>query len=309
MQLNLVDPVTLKALDSNVVNSAVNNYLSCRPGASTNKNAAELAHFKRSFVKIPCAKKQYFRNINSIPHPTPNDSDIIVDIGCGPYDCISQSEGQHFFVDDLMDFYVDELGAEFSGYRIFARTELLPFDSESVDIIYSVNMIDHVDDMPATVGEMYRILKPSGRIYLQTYFNSHPLLETEPGVFDRFFFDQFITPYFDVSDLSTFAIGDPRVSLSYTMDILGCVLKKKTGVCPPSKPRDRYLQPGYMGPQSIISECIRKLSSGSAEGVADLLLNLEGETCYQLHLIFLSAWRHIVLGDSLCDNISETLTH
>ena len=167
----------------------------------------------------------------------------------------------HIFVDDIMDSFADDLDAEFDGIKCCARTELLPFADNSIDLLYSINMLDHVDDMPQTLYEMRRVLKPTGKIYLQSYYNSHPLLETEPGVFDFAFLEDYVLKYFDAEYVKTFSVGDPAISISYTMDIISCVLEKNDTVIEAPKPRDRYESQSYFGPQSRIPMAINHLEN------------------------------------------------
>lgn len=287
----LVDPVTLSPLEA----PETDPFLDARVGGLSNKNEKEIHHFLKAYAPQNPSLASYLRRVPGLPKPSTDENSVILDIGCGPYDCISAIPGRHIFLDDIMDVYVDKLSASHDGLRICARTELMPVATSSVDIVYSVNMIDHVDDMSETILEIHRILKHTGKVYLQTYFNSHPLLETEPGVFDRNFLDNHVSPYFNTEFIRTFAMGDPALPSSYTMDILACVLSPKDAPTKSLKPRSRYYDAGYIGPQSRISNAIRELSDGR-DG-ASYLVGLENEDCYALHLQLLRAWGMIVRNE------------
>jgi SAM-dependent methyltransferase len=41
----------------------------------------------------------------------------------------------------------------------------LPFPDESYDVVYSTNCFEHVDDIAAAFGEVYRVLKPGGILF------------------------------------------------------------------------------------------------------------------------------------------------
>ena len=287
----IVDPVSLEAMPT----ADAEPFLNARSGGLTNKNDKEIMHFLKAFKPQDPRLSSYVRRIPVLPVPETAANTLILDIGCGPYDNISAIPGQHIFLDDIMDAFASRLSAHHDGLRICARTELMPIATGSVDVLYSVNMIDHVDDMPETIAEMHRVLRPGGRVYLQTYFNSHPLLETEPGVVDRSFLDTFVAPYFSFEYMRTFAMGDPAIPSSYTMDILACVLVPKPGAPPSRKPRNRYQDPDFCGPQSLISNAIRDLTHGG-DGSA-YIAGLEDEPCYALHLKLLQAWGMIVRGE------------
>jgi ubiquinone/menaquinone biosynthesis C-methylase UbiE len=44
--------------------------------------------------------------------------------------------------------------------------EYLPFESNSIDLVFSHEVLEHVQDDQAAVSEMVRVLKPGGRIVL-----------------------------------------------------------------------------------------------------------------------------------------------
>lgn len=290
ISLLLCDPVTLVSKAG-----VVEPYLFARVGAISNKNLKEAEHFLKAYKPKQPSDMSYATRINVLPKPDTSDESLILDVGCGPNDYISAIPGRHIFLDDIMDVYVDKLAAAHDGLRVCARTELMPLASSSIDIIYSINMIDHVDDMPETIAEIHRVLKPGGKVYLQTYFNSHPLLETEPGVFDRYFLDHYIRPLFDFERVRTYAIGDPAISSSYTMDVLAAVLVAKVSPLPIRKSRNRYVSEDYIGPQSLISNAIREFSAG--RDASHLLGPLEFESCYDIHRDLLLAWGNIVRGE------------
>ena len=293
----LRDPVTLETVDAASVPSSSGKFLELRSGGLSRKNEREIEHFRRTFKPLPPFEKLYSRKISSLPAPETGPDTVVLDIGCGPYDCLSAMPGTHVFLDDIMNLYVDEIGAVLDGTPVCARTELMPFAADSIELLYSVNMLDHVDDMPATVAEMHRILAPGGRIYCQSYFNSHPLLDTEPGVFDRTFYDDYVLPLFEVDHVATYAVGDPAISRSYTMDIIGLVLKKRVGATVETKPRERYLDASYMGPQSHISVAVGALKEGDPDQARPHVEALANEPFYDLQHQLLRAHLAIVEGD------------
>ena len=292
----LRDPVDLAPIPDIGLRSP-GGYLALRSGGLSRKNAMEIEHFRNSFRPAVPARKSYARRISALPHPTTTSETLVLDVGCGPYDSISALPGIHVFLDDIMDLYIDELGAGFDGICISARTELMPLRDDSIDVLYSINMIDHVDDMPAALAEMHRVLRPDGRLYCQSYFNSQPLLETEPGVFDRTFYDEYVTPNFEVEYVRTFATGDPSISDDYAMDVIALVLQKATATTFPRKPRDRFESASYRGPQSHISLAIGHLRSGDAEAALPHIDALDDEPFYSLHQQLLRAQHAIVGGD------------
>ena len=283
----LRDPVTLRPDTGLLTGYQRLGYINARPGKTSNKNDMEAAHFAKSYKHESLEDKSYLRKIQGLPDPGLSPDSTVLDIGCGPYDCIGQLPGRHYYLDDIMDFYVGQLGSRYEGTPVLARTELMPFADQSFDLIYSINMVDHVDDMVETIYELHRVLRDDGCIHMQSYYNSHPLLETEPGVFDRTFWNEYILPNFEVESVRTRSVGGPDAPLSYTMDTVTCVLRKRLDALPQRKSRDRYLQPDYVGPQSAISNVISSVKSGNLAAAEKFYESVPDNVAYGLHRVML----------------------
>jgi SAM-dependent methyltransferase len=81
----------------------------------------------------------------------------------------------------LFEPHVKEyLGVDFSGNALADRslehTGALPFDSESVDVVLSSQVLEHVSDPSAYLMEAYRVLGQEGRLILSTHglWKYHP---------------------------------------------------------------------------------------------------------------------------------------
>lgn len=92
----------------------------------------------------------------------------ILDVGCGT----------GAMLDELAPFG-DVTGADFAPEALgFCRTRgseypltradirRLPFTSESFDIVTAMDIIEHIDDDKAACVEIYRVLKPGGRLFV-----------------------------------------------------------------------------------------------------------------------------------------------
>src|SRR5262249_59378939 len=51
---------------------------------------------------------------------------------------------------------------------IRAAAEALPFGPETFDVVYCVSTVEHVGDAARALGELARVLRPGGAIYLHT---------------------------------------------------------------------------------------------------------------------------------------------
>ncbi|MCA9103273.1 MAG: class I SAM-dependent methyltransferase [Planctomycetales bacterium] len=56
---------------------------------------------------------------------------------------------------------------------VVARGEAIPFADASVDVIISAAVLEHVEDIQQSVGEINRVLKPGGFVYIEIPFMQH----------------------------------------------------------------------------------------------------------------------------------------
>lgn len=107
--------------------------------------------------------EEYLSKINSICE-LPENPETAMDIGCGPYGGMSlvYDAKQWTLVDILNDVYKDMVERD-SRFSYLSRPgENIPVISNSFDIIFSTNALDHTEDRIACEKETYRTLKPNG---------------------------------------------------------------------------------------------------------------------------------------------------
>ena len=54
------------------------------------------------------------------------------------------------------------------NYQV-GNAEKIDFPDDTFDVIYSFGVIHHTPDIQQAVGEIYRVLKPGGKIYIMIY--------------------------------------------------------------------------------------------------------------------------------------------
>jgi SAM-dependent methyltransferase len=119
----------------------------------------------------------------------------MLDIGCGPRGSLEWADmaAVRVGVDPLADEYL-RMGADRHTMRYeAANAERLPFPDASFDVVSSLNSLDHVDDVEATVAEILRVLAPGGTVLLITHVGHEPS-ETEPNAFGWEILDEFVPP-------------------------------------------------------------------------------------------------------------------
>ena len=105
----------------------------------------------------------------------------ILEIGCGRggfanYLAGTSSDKTHIIASDFSNFALDQAKQKFSSARIEWRKEdiqNLSFQNDWFDTIISCETIEHVLDPQKAIRELYRVLKPGGRLFLTcpNYFN------------------------------------------------------------------------------------------------------------------------------------------
>jgi SAM-dependent methyltransferase len=103
---------------------------------------------------------------------------VVADFGCGPRGslCWAAPARERIGIDVLADAY-KHLGAARHNMRYVRSTETeIPLPTSSVDVLFTLNAMDHVHNLAVMCGELLRILKPGG-----TFIGSFNLDE-EPGV-------------------------------------------------------------------------------------------------------------------------------
>jgi ubiquinone/menaquinone biosynthesis C-methylase UbiE len=109
---------------------------------------------------------------------------IVADFGCGPRGSLSWAKSAQIRIgiDVLVDRYADSFSDVMKTHdMIYVKSteKVIPIPSDFVDVMFTMNAIDHVDDFPTMCAEVLRVLKPEG--YLIGSFNlGEPLSFAEP---------------------------------------------------------------------------------------------------------------------------------
>lgn len=106
---------------------------------------------------------------------------VVADFGCGPAGslCWATEARTRIGIDVLVDEY-RALGMPECGIRYVRSTEKrIPLPSGAVDVLYTMNALDHVSHLAPICGELIRILAPWGSFFGS--FNLHePRAACEP---------------------------------------------------------------------------------------------------------------------------------
>lgn len=104
----------------------------------------------------------------------PYRGDTVLDIGCGDGQLLYQFRdrfrhliGLEYSAARLAAAQVKMAGLNFSGFCGSAE-RMSDIKSESIDLIVSADVIEHIPDVYQAVDEMHRVLKPGGTIVINT---------------------------------------------------------------------------------------------------------------------------------------------
>ena len=102
----------------------------------------------------------------------------VLDIGCGPRGSLEwmTNSSMRIGIDPLLPDYAQFGIAQHSMLYTAAAAEHLPFRSQSFDIVTSLNSLDHVDDLEASLSEIRRVLRMGGIFVLLVEVHRYPTL-------------------------------------------------------------------------------------------------------------------------------------
>jgi 2-polyprenyl-3-methyl-5-hydroxy-6-metoxy-1,4-benzoquinol methylase len=104
------------------------------------------------------------------------DGKRMLDVGCGPRGSLEWATGavERQGLDPLADSY-RELGTDSHAMSYVATgAEHIPFPDGHFDVVSTINSLDHVEDLDATIEELKRVVRPGGELLLITDVNHDP---------------------------------------------------------------------------------------------------------------------------------------
>ncbi|REF96634.1 3-demethylubiquinone-9 3-methyltransferase [Asanoa ferruginea] len=101
--------------------------------------------------------------------PAPQQGAVLVDVGCGagllaPH---LRTHGYHHVGVDLVPSALEQ-AASHGVTPLAADAGSIPLASASADVVVAGEILEHVPDLPGTVAELCRVLRPGGLLVLDT---------------------------------------------------------------------------------------------------------------------------------------------
>jgi SAM-dependent methyltransferase len=144
----------------------------------------------------------------------------LLDIGCGPCGSLewAAEARERVGLDPLADEYRKLAHDTQKMSYCAALSEAIPFPDGHFDCVSTLNSLDHVDDVAATVKEIKRVTAPGGRILLIVEIGHAPT-PTEPHYLDESIVEAF-APEFEVVSERTFGVRDDHNLYASLLDAI-----------------------------------------------------------------------------------------
>jgi len=109
---------------------------------------------------------------------------IVADFGCGPRGSLvwASSAFLRIGIDVLADIYADEFTDNITSHGMIylkSTENVIPMPSDFVDVMFTLNAIDHVDNFTSMCKEIIRVLKPGG-LFIGSFNLEEPASFCEP---------------------------------------------------------------------------------------------------------------------------------
>lgn len=109
---------------------------------------------------------------------------IVADFGCGPKGSLvwANSALLRIGIDVLADRFADEFTDNITSHGMIylkSTENVIPLPSAFVDVMFTINAIDHVDNFHLMCNEIIRVLKPGGQFIASINLEEYPS-PTEP---------------------------------------------------------------------------------------------------------------------------------
>ena len=109
---------------------------------------------------------------------------VVADFGCGPRGSLvwASTAVLRIGIDVLADCYADEFTDNILSHGMIylkSTEQVIPLPSAMVDILFTMNAIDHVDHFEKMCAEIVRVLKPGGA-FNGSFNLEEPASATEP---------------------------------------------------------------------------------------------------------------------------------
>ncbi len=140
-----------------------------------NKYATELGYWKKIYLKEGknfenSFYEKIFLNLAQERDDKFLTNKVIADFGCGPRGSLKwiKSTPTKIGIDVLTDQYLNLFGDNMLTHEILylkSTENIIPLPSSYVDVMFTLNALDHIDNFPLMCHEIIRVIKKGGLFY------------------------------------------------------------------------------------------------------------------------------------------------
>ena len=149
------------------------------------------SHYEKLMLGIAQEKDQYFLK-----------DKIIADFGCGPRGSLKwvNSAKIKIGIDVLVEKYTDNFTSNIISHDMVyvqSTENVIPIPSNYIDILFTLNAMDHVDNFDIMSKEIIRIIKPNGE-FIASFNLNEPVTECEPLTLTEDIIKKHLLNYFSI---------------------------------------------------------------------------------------------------------------
>jgi SAM-dependent methyltransferase len=166
-------------------------------GLVTDKYSSELGYWKARHRTEGFDNRHYRGLMLAMARETDESflaGKTVADFGCGPKGslCWLQGAEAKIGIDVLAARYADAFPEAIRSHDMIyvtATEAVIPMPTASVDVMFTLNALDHAADLPAMSREIVRVLKPSGE-FIGSFNLNEPCTVAEPLTLDEALLDR-----------------------------------------------------------------------------------------------------------------------
>ncbi|MGZ4303126.1 MAG: methyltransferase domain-containing protein [Gaiellaceae bacterium] len=137
---------------------------------------------------------------------------VVADFGCGPRGSLVWASPARIRIgiDVLADRYAEEFTSDVLSHGMIylkSTEHVIPLPSDLLDVMFTMNAIDHVDHFSEMCHEIVRVIKPGG-VFIGSFNLEEPASRTEPQRLNEAVIKESLLDYLIVQSYR--ATGKPR---------------------------------------------------------------------------------------------------
>ncbi|WP_114520373.1 methyltransferase domain-containing protein [Altererythrobacter sp. ZODW24] len=148
------------------------------------KHAHEMEHWDMQHAKEGLFKNDwyvgYMLAMAGEDSPDFVENLTVADFGCGPRGSLNWAAearataiGLDVLIPTYADTYPDDIRSHGMIY-VTATENVIPLPTDAVDIMYTMNALDHVQNLQVMCDELCRVIKPGGKLFASFNLNEPP---------------------------------------------------------------------------------------------------------------------------------------